>query len=44
MNHKGEMILKFDEFFVAMLPRQILKSQVVLINLLFPCKYEEDKE
>ena len=43
MNHKGEMISKFDEFFMAVLPMQILKFQVVLINFLFLCKYEEDK-
>jgi hypothetical protein len=44
MNHMGEMISKFDEFFLATLLKQILKFQVVLINFKFTCKYEEDKE
>jgi hypothetical protein len=44
MNHKGEMISKFDEFFLARLLRQKLKFLVVLINFKFTCKYEEDKE
>jgi len=44
MNHMGGMISKFDEFFPAMLLKQILNFQVVLINFKFTCKYEEDKE
>jgi len=44
MNHMAGMISKFDEFFPAMLLKQILNFQVVLINFKFTCKYEEDKE